>query len=46
MGGRSKARLEAYNFFWLFEFAVCIEFEVNLEHPCDGKTFCCNIKIR
>ena len=32
-GTRSKARLEAYIFFGLFEFAVCIGFEVDLEHP-------------
>ena len=39
-GTRSKARFEAYNFFGLFKFPVSIGFEVDLEHPCDGKTFC------
>lgn len=31
-------------FFGLFEFAVCIAFEVDLEHPCEGKTFYWNMR--
>ena len=41
LGARRGWRLMI--FFGFFEFAACIGFEVDLEHPCDGET---NTEVR